>query len=307
MREMSKQPLQTELGQPTASSPTVYLNGRLVAQDEAVVSVFDSGLGFGDGVFEGLRVYNGRVFRLEAHIARLYQSAAVFDIDIGLPPDRFAAEILDWLSKNHVRGDFHFRPIVTRGTRFPPRSDPRLVTGGPTILFIGGTIQATSMDGIRVIISSIRRTAPDALDPHVKSLSFANNLLPRLEARRYGADDAVVLDAAGFVAEGSTANIFVVRHGELLTPFPRACLAGVTRAAVIELAREAGLSVAEGYISPAELIGADEVLLTGTGAEITPVVEVNGHTIGKGGAGPVTRELARQYATLVSSEGTAIP
>ncbi len=304
---MSTQPLEPELEQPPASPLKIYVNGCLVAQDEAVVSVFDSGLGFGDGVFEGLRVYNGRVFRLEAHLARLYQSAAVFEIDIGFAPDQFAAEILGWLSENNVRSDFHFRPIVTRGTRFPPRSDPRLIIEGPTILFVGGPIEPTSMDGIRAIISSIRRTAPDALDPHVKSLSFANNLLPRLEARRYGADDAVVLDAAGFVAEGSTANIFVVRDGELLTPFPRACLAGVTRAAVIELAREAGLPVAERDIPPTEVIGADEVLLTGTGAEITPIIEINGHRIGDGGPGPVTLELARRYAALVASDGTEIP
>jgi branched-chain amino acid aminotransferase len=159
---------------------------------------------------------------------------------------------------------------------------------------------------VRVVVSSVRRTAPDALDPHVKSLSFANSLLPRLEARRRGADDAVVLDGAGFVAEGSTANVFVVRHGQLATPWPKACLAGITRRAVIELARAAGLAVAERDISPTELATADEVFFTGTGAEVAPVVEVDGRAIGDGAPGPVTLELASRYAALVRAEGTPI-
>jgi branched-chain amino acid aminotransferase len=285
----------------------VYVNGRLVAQHEAAVSVFDSGLNFGDGVFEGLRVYAGAVFRLEEHVARLFDSAAAFDLAIGMTRQELAREILSWLKANGVRDDFHFRPIVTRGNRFPPRSDPSLVTEGPTIVFVGGPIEPANLNGLRVIVSSIRRTAPDALDPRVKSLSFANSVLPRLEARRRGADDAIVLDGAGFVAEASTANVFVVRDGELTTPLPRACLAGITRAAVIELARALDLAVAERDVSPTELRTADEVFLTGTGAEVTAVVDVDGRPVGEGAAGPVTRELASRYADLVRSEGTPIP
>jgi branched-chain amino acid aminotransferase len=285
----------------------IYLNGRLVPDHEAAVSVFDSGLNFGDGVFEGLRVYSGGVFRLDEHVARLYESANAFEIDIGMTREQLAREILDWLGANDITDDFHFRPIVTRGNRFPPRSDPRFLTGGPTIIFVGGPIEPSSMDGLRIIVSSMRRTAPDALDPRVKSLAFANSLLPRLEARRLGADDAVVLDGAGFVAEGSTANVFIVSRGQLLTPWPKACLAGITRRAVIELAEAEGLPVVERDISPTELINADEVFFTGTGAEITPVVQANGRPIGNGAAGPITLDLASRYAALVRSDGTPIP
>jgi branched-chain amino acid aminotransferase len=301
-------PTTSQTSMRTAEQPLlVYVNGRLVPEEEAVVSVFDSGLNFGDGVFEGLRVYAGRVFRLEQHVDRLFESANAFDIDIGMTRREFAQEIVDWLRANELEDSFHFRPIVTRGTRFPPRSDPKFVSGGPTIFFVGGPIDPAPLTGVRVIVSSLRRTAPDALDPRIKSLSFANNLLPRLEARRRGADDAVLLDAAGFVAEGSTANVFVVTGGELVTPWPRACLAGITRRAVIGLATEQGAGpVVERDITPTELINAQEVFFTGTGAEITPVVEVNGRPIGSGAAGPVTLELSERYAALVRSEGTPI-
>jgi branched-chain amino acid aminotransferase len=287
--------------------PLAYVNGTLVPEHEATVSIFDSGLNFGDGVFEGIRAYAGRVFRLEEHVDRLFDSASAFDIDIGMTREGLAGEILGWLSANDVRGDFHFRPIVTRGNRCPPRSDPSFVRDGPTILFVGGSIAPASLTGVRVVISSYRRTGPDSLDARVKSLSFANSILPRLEARRLGVDDAIVLDAAGFVAEGSTANVFLVSRGRILTPWPKACLAGITRRAVMGLARDAGLAVDERDISPTELITADEVFFTGTGSEVTPVVEVNGRRIGDGAAGQATRDLASRYAALVRAEGTMIP
>ena len=284
----------------------VYVNGRLLPAREATVSVWDSGLNFADGVFEGVRVYDGRVFRLEEHVARLYQSARAFEIEIGMTPARFAEEILGWLAANRVRDDFHFRPIVTRGRRYPPRMDPRFVEGGATILFVGGPIAPANLAGLRLVVSSVRRTGADALDPRIKSLNYGNNLLARLDARRRGADDAVMLDREGFVAESSGANLFVVRSGQLLTPWPKACLEGITRRTVMDLAASRGIPAAERDLTATDVMNADEVFLAGTGTEVTPVIRVDHAQIGDGRAGPVTRALAERYGDLVRSTGTPI-
>lgn len=284
-----------------------YVNGEHVPAAEARISVFDSGLNFADGVFEGIRVYNGRVHRLEEHVQRLYESARAFSIDIGLAPDELSAEILAWLRANDVRDGFHFRPIVTRGDRVPPRLDPRNASSRARIIIVGGSIKPASQEGLRVVISSYRRVAADALDPRIKSLNYGNNLLGRLEAMRRGADDAVMLDAAGFLAEATAANLFLYRRGRLLTPFPKACLEGITRAAVIEIARREGIPYEERDLSTTELLTADEVFLCGTGAELAPVVEVEGSPVGSGKSGPLAEQLLSIYQELVRSEGTPIP
>ena len=250
----------------------VYVNGELVPRDRAVISVFDSGLNFADGVFEGMRVYGGRVFHLEQHVKRLYESANAFEISIPMSQAELAAAILNWLRANRVRDDFHLRPIVTRGDRFPPRLDPRFCSGAANVIFVGGPIAPANMKGIRVIVSAVRQISSDAIDARIKSLNYGNNLLARLEARRRGVDDALMLDAGGYLAEASAANLFLVKDGELLTPWPKACLAGITRRLVMEVARERGLSVVERDLSTTEVLNADEVFLTGTGTELTPVI-----------------------------------
>jgi branched-chain amino acid aminotransferase len=284
----------------------VYVNGTLVSAREAAVSVWDSGLNFADGVFEGVRVYAGRVFKLHEHVARLYQSARAFQIEVGMTEVQFADAILGWLAANRVRDNFHFRPIVTRGNRYPPRMDPRFVDGGATILFVGGAIASASLDGTRVVISSLRRTGADVLDPRIKSLNYGNNLLARLEARRRGVDDAIMLDREGFVAEASGANVFIVRGGQLLTPWPKACLEGITRRTLMELATAQGIFAVERDITATDVVNADEVFLAGTGTEVAPVTEVEGMIIGSGQIGSVTRMLASRYAELVRSTGTPI-
>jgi branched-chain amino acid aminotransferase len=284
----------------------VYVNGDLVPEAEATISVFDSGLNFADGVFEGIRVYGGRVFRLGEHLERLYASARAFDLDVGMTPGELEQEILRWLAANGVEDDFHFRPIVTRGQRFPPRLDPRFCSGGPNIIFVGGPVTASSETGIRVVFSSVRRIAPDALDPRIKSLNYGNNLLARLDAHRRGVDDAVMLDAGGFLAECSASNLFLVARGKLLTPWPKACLTGITRATVLELAAEYGIPAEERDLTPTDLLAADEAFATGTGAEITPIVQVEGHSIGAGSLGPITRRLWEGYHAAVYSSGVAI-
>lgn len=283
-----------------------YVNGSLVEQEQAAVPVLDSGFNFADGVFEGIRVYAGRVFRLGLHLERLYASARAFEIEIGLEPEELAGEILRWLRANGVEDGFHFRPIVTRGDRFPPRLDPRFATGRANLVFVGGPISPAATAGLRVAIGTLRQSSPDAVDPHVKSLNYGNSILGRLEAYRRGVDDLLMLDDRGHLAEATAANLFLVRDGALLTPTTYACLDGVTRRAVIALAGERGLHVEEAALEPAVIASTDEVFLTGTGSELVPVVAVDGRPVGAGAAGPVTTVLRTAYGELVRSEGVPI-
>lgn len=284
----------------------VYVNGEMVPSQQAVISVFDSGLNFADGVFEGIRVYAGRVLHLEHHVKRLFESANAFDISIGMTPAALTEAILEWLRANSVSDGFHFRPIVTRGNRIPPRLDPRFCTGGSNIMFVGGSIGPANMKGQRVVISSVRQINSDAIDARIKSLNYGNNLLARLEAIRRGVDDALMLDSQGFLAEASAANAFLVKDGELLTPYTKSCLPGITRRTVIDLARRRNLSVVERDLTVTEIINAEEVFLTGTGTELAPVVEVEGRTIGSGTAGEITTALYADYMALVSAEGVPV-
>jgi branched-chain amino acid aminotransferase len=291
----------------TSRDLLVYVNGELVPSQEAVISVFDSGLNFADGVFEGIRVYGGRVLHLEHHIKRLFESANAFEIAIGMTPAALTEAILGWLRANGISDGFHFRPIVTRGNRIPPRLDPRFCTGSANIVFVGGPIAPANMKGQRVVISSVRQINSDAIDARVKSLNYGNNLLARLEAVRRGVDDALMLDSQGFLAEASAANAFLVKDGELLTPYTKSCLPGITRRTVIDLASRRKLSVVERDLTVTEIINADEVFLTGTGTELAPVVEVEGRTIGSGIAGEITTTLYADYLALAATHGVPVP
>jgi branched-chain amino acid aminotransferase len=282
---------------------TVYLDGEHVPVESASISVFDSGLNFGDGVFEGIRVYDGKVLFLAEHLRRLYESARAIDLDIPLTREEMAADILRWLAANDISADFHFRPIVTRGIRNPPRVDPRFVVGRPTVLFVGAPIDPAPRTGVRVIFAHVRRAGPDVLDSKIKSISYLGNVLAKLEALRAGVDDALVFDTRGFLAEASVANVFLVRRGKLVTPWPTACLEGVTRDLVLDLGRQAGLVVEERDLTGSDVYGADEVFLSGTGAEITPVVEVNGRPVP---GGPVTADLTTRFRAALADHGTPI-
>ena len=283
-----------------------YVNGELLPEEEATISVFNAGFNFADGVFEGIRVYDGRVFKLDEHIDRLFASAEAFEIDVGLGKDELRSEILHWLTANEIESDFHFRPIVTRADRFPPRMDPRFSDGPAQVVIIGGPV-APAGKGSKVVMSPVRRPAPSVLPAHVKSLSYGPALLARLDAIRRGADEAILLDELGLVAEASVANVFAYTGDALLTPQPRACLDGITRRAVIQIAGEAGHTALEVGMTPEVLAGADEIFLTGTSAEITPVLELDGTPVSGGEAGPVTRELADAYSKLARAAGTPIP
>lgn len=285
-------------------SPPVYLNGAIVAPVEATISVFDAGFGYGDGVFEGVRVYDGRVFRLDEHLARLSRSARALGIAPPMDLARLRQEIVRWLRVVDLPS-LHFRIMLTRGMRWPSRLDPAFTVGSPTLVFVVTTHMPRGDMGspLSMMFSSLRRPPPDVLDPKVKSLNYLNNVLARGEARSAGADDAFLLDTRGFLAEATGANAFIVNGQELSTPHTLACLEGITRAAVIRLAAEAGFDVHERDISMAEVITADEVFLAGTAAEIRPVSHVMGHPIGADAPGPVTSSIASLYADLIDQEG----
>ena len=252
------------------SDVLAYVDGEIVSNDKATVPVLDSGLNFADGVFEGMRAYNGRVFRMDAHIKRLYHSARAFELKVGMTPEKLESEILRWLRANKVTDNFHFRPIVTRGDRFPPRVDPNFCQGPSRVIMVGGPTATVPSSGIRAVISSVRKVPSDALDATVKSINYGNCVLARLDAYRRNADDGVMLDAQGFLAEASASNVFVVSEGRLWTPWTKACLDGITRRAVMELAQAAGIDVSERDITPMQFLNADEAFLTGSGAEILP-------------------------------------
>jgi len=284
----------------------VYVNGQLMPPSQATISVFDSALNYGDGVFEGLRVYNGRVFRLDEHLRRLCNSAKAVEITVPLPSDRLRDDILRWLRANDVRDDFHFRVVLTRGNRFPPRADPRFVQGAGNIVFLGGPTSRPLTNGLRVLIARTRRIPPDCLDNKIKCCSFMNQVLTKLEAIRGGVDDALVLDTHGFLAEGATANVFLVRGNRLLTPWAKFCLEGITRGVIMELAAEAGYPVEERDLTTTDVYAAEEIFLCGTSAEVSPVIEVDGKPVGEGLPGPVTHHLLDLYSAYVRSVGVPI-
>ncbi|HZQ09612.1 MAG TPA: branched-chain-amino-acid transaminase [Anaerolineae bacterium] len=284
----------------------IYINGQLVPESQAKISVFDSAFNFGDAVFEGIRVYAGRVLALDEHLDRLYESAKAVAINVPLSKAELRAAILDWLRANNLRDNFHFRPIITRGERRPPRVDPRFCAGPANIVFVGGAIAPSKFAGLRVVTASIRRIPPEALDSKIKSGNYLNNVLARLEAIRQSADDALMYDTHGFLAEASASNVFLVRRGELLTPYPKSCLEGITRSTVMQIGQDLGTRVRERDITPAEVYSAEEVFLCGTGAEITPVIQVDGREIGNGQPGALTRVIADCYLEHARSHGVPI-
>lgn len=286
----------------------VWIDGRIVDGREARVPVTDHGFLYGDGVFEGIRVYARRVFRLERHLARLAVSARAVGLEIPGGLDR-AREVVLATARAFGADDAYVRLIVSRGegalgvdpTTCP---EPRIVC----IVDQARIYPAEKLErGLDLVTSSWRRPPPDVLDPRVKSLNYLNNAMAKLEARRRGADEALLLNAAGAVAEASVANVFVLREGVLATPpASDGALEGVTRGTVLELAAREGIATAERTLGRIDLLGADEVFLTGTGARIVPVRSLDGELVGKGEPGPVTRRLSAAFVALATSTGTPI-
>ena len=289
--------------------PVVYLDGKFVPSSEAKVTVFDHGLLYGDGVFEGIRAYNKRVFKLERHVQRLFHSARAIDLKIPHTHEEVADIILETCRRNHVV-DGYIRPIVTRGPG-DLGLDPRKCTHGPSIIVIAQPGIALYPKeryekGLKVVTSSYRRVPPQSLSPSIKSLNYLNNIMARIEANQYGADEALMLDIHGYISEATADNFFIVQNHSLITPYSSTNLPGITRETVMELGEQNGLRVIERPFSLFDVWASDEAFITGTAAEIGPVVEVDGRSIGDGTPGKVTRKLTAAFRELVMTTGTPI-
>ena len=294
---------------PPVARPTdglVYVSGAWRTAAEASISVFDHGLLYGDGIFEGIRAYNGRVFKLERHIERLFDSAKAIRLEIPHTPAEVCDIVVETCRRNGIR-DGYIRLVVTRGPGdlgIDPRKCPRaelIAIVRPTL-----TMYSAASAGIRLITSTFRRNAPDATSPSIKSLNYLNNILARIEANDRGADEALMLDGQGYVAEATVDNFFIVTEHAMLTPPTATNLKGVTRETILALAVSLGIRADEKPFTLFDVWTAREAFICGTGAEVVPVVSVDNRAIGDGAIGPVTARLIAAYDELVRSQGRPI-
>jgi branched-chain amino acid aminotransferase len=285
----------------------VSVGGRLTHRDEAAVSPFDSVVQGGDAVWEGLRLYGGRIFRLTEHLDRLRRSARALAFT-QIPADEdIIAEIRRTLAANSMTDNVHLRLTLTRGVKITSGMDPRLNQSGPTLIVLPEHKPPVyDAGGITLITASVRRTGADSLDPKIHHNNLLTSIMAKIEANVAGADDAVMLDQRGFVAETNATHIFLVTDGRLGTPTAAACPEGITRQAVLELAGEAGLEVIVADFSLTQLYTADEMFVTGTMGGLTPVLSLDGRPIGDGQPGPVTAKLTALFAALTASSGTPV-
>jgi len=286
----------------------IFIDGKFYDERTAKVSVFDHGLLYGDGIFEGIRIYNGRVFKLKEHIERLFCSAKAILLPIPMSPAALAEATVETCRKNKLRAGY-IRLLVTRGVGnlgLNPRSCKR-----PSVIIIADKIQVYPVElynrGMDIVTVPTVRNLHSALNPAVKSLNYLNNIMAKIEANNAGVEEAVMLNAEGFVSECTADNLFIVKKGELFTPpLSAGALYGITRQTVIELAQASGVTVSEPNLTRYDLFNADECFLTGTGAEIMPVVKIDGRVIGTGRPGPLTGRLVEKYHALTNSTGEPI-
>ena len=285
----------------------VNINGRLVHRDQAGISPFDSAVQGGDAVWEGLRVYSGRIFRLVEHLDRLRHSALALGFTHIPSNDEIIEQIRRTLAANHMTDGVHIRLTLTRGEKVTSGMDPRLNQSGPTLIVLAEFKPPVyDKSGIRLITSTYRRPSPDVLDPKIHHNNLLNSILAKMQANAAGVDDALMLDERGFVAETNATHVFAVTGETVITPRTLACPEGITRAAVLELCRAGGIAHEERDISLAEIYRADEAFCTGTMGELAPVVEIDGRKIGDGTTGPLTRRLTDLFRRLTESEGVPI-
>ena len=286
----------------------IYIDGKYYDERNARISVFDHGLLYGDGIFEGIRAYNGRVFKLKEHIDRLFYSAKSILLTLPMAHADIMAAIVETCRRNRLR-DGYIRLVVTRGPGTLGLNPNRCKN--PSMIIIAGKIQLYPEElyqrGMDIITVPTTRNLHSALNPAIKSLNYLNNILAKIEANNAGCEEAIMLNAEGFVAECTGDNIFIVKEGHLLTPpLSAGALYGITRRVVMELAAESGLKVSEPNLTRYDLFNADECFLTGTGAEVVPVVKIDGRVIGTGKPGPVTENLVAQYHALTKASGEPI-
>jgi len=287
----------------------VYLNGNIIPGADANLSIYDHGYLYGDGVFEGIRAYNGHVFRLDDHVRRLYRSAHALGFDLPIPQAEFRAAVVNTVRASGLQSCY-IRVTVSRGTGVG--LDPRQIDLNPTIVI---SVQQLSLypqdmydNGLEVITASTRATPAVCIDPQIKSLGrYINNILAKMEANRMGAGEAIMLNMAGNVAEATGDNYFIVRDGELITPpTSEGALIGITRQTVMELAAKLGIPVRERVVTLYDSYNADEAFLTGTAAEVIPAVKHDNRTIGTGKPGPITRRIIDAFREFAASEGAPV-
>lgn len=287
----------------------IYLDGKLVPKEQAVVSVFDHGFLYGDGVFEGIRVYDGNVFRLREHIDRLYESARTIALEIPLTAAEMIQATVDTVAANEKK-DAYIRLVVSRGPG-DLGIDPAKCRKATVVIIVDSIAlypQEVYDNGVSLVTSSVRRIPIESLDPRIKSLNYLNNILAKLEAKNAGCPEAVMLNHHGHVAECTADNLFMLKNGHLKTPdLMQGALAGITRGAVLELAARRGIKVSETVLALHDLYNADECFLTGTGAEIVPVVGIDGRRIGTGKPGAKTLQLLADFRELRVKDGVKVP
>ena len=286
----------------------IYIDGKFYSEASAKVSVFDHGLLYGDGIFEGIRFYNGRVFRLEEHLARLWDSARSICLEIPMTVRDMTEAVLETIRQNHLR-DGYIRLLVTRGIGNLGLNPTQCKS--PSVIIIAATIalyhESFYRKGLTIVTCATRRSNPAALNPAVKSLNYLNNVMARIEANLANADEALMLNDAGNVAECTADNVFVIKRGQIFTPpITAGALRGITRGIVFEIAAELGIKVLETDITRHDIFVADECFLTGTAAEIVPVVKADGRLIGNGKPGPITTRTMARFREITRETGTPI-
>ena len=285
----------------------VNINGRLVHRDQAGVSPFDSVVQGGDAVWEGLRLYDGRIFKLNEHLDRLRASAVALAFAQIPSHEQITAEIRRTLAANAMRDGVHVRLTLTRGVKYTSGMDPRLNTAGPTLIVLAEHKPPVyDKTGIRLITSSMRRPGPDVLDQHIHSNNLLTSILAKIQATAAGADDAVLLDGRGFVAETNATHLFLVAAGRVETPRTVACPERITRSTVLGLCAAHGIPHGERDLTLSDFYRADEVFCTGTMGELAPVNEIDGRPIGTGSGGAVSRRLGELFAELTRQEGVVV-
>lgn len=290
---------------PRNAGVLVSIDGKLLPREEANVSVFDAGFILGDGVWEGLRLVNGRLAFLDRHLARLCEGAKALDLEIGLTPAQLTQRLYELVAANGMTDGVHIRLMVTRGRKATPHQDPRFVVSPATIAIIAewkDPTEAVKRTGLRLASVAIRRGAPDVQDPGLNSHSKLNCIAACIQATKAGADEALMLDPHGFVATCNSTHFFIVRGTALWTSTGRYCLKGITRGLLLELARRFGMTAEERDFTLTEVYSADEAFVTGTFGGLTPVVEVDGRRIGDGRPGAITQRLAQWHARAVAED-----
>jgi branched-chain amino acid aminotransferase len=285
----------------------VNINGSLLHRDQAGISPFDSTVQGGDAVWEGLRLYNGRIFKLYEHLDRLHRSAVALSFPEIPSRDKIIEEIKRTLVANKMRDGVHMRLTLTRGVKITSGMDPRLNQNGPTLIVLAEhKAPVYAKTGLTVITSKMRRPPPDILDPRIHHANLLNSILAKIEANKAGADDALMLDTRGFVAETNATHVFIVRGGELATPRVVACPEGITRATVIEICAAEKIPCTETDLTPDDVYRADEMFCTGTMGELAGVIKIDNRPIGDGKVGPMTKRLSALYGRCTATEGVQV-